>query len=173
MCTGMRLKKYGLLKEIKLNTKFKGILLTPSAEKIVSREDKKIIEDHGVCVIDCSWAKFNELKISNKQFETRLLPFMVAVNPVNYGKAFKLSCAEAIAAATYLAGFEEDTKILLSHFKWGLSFLQVNKDVFDLYIKCITAEEILVSEKKFLEDEKEKNKHKIGFNDIVFSDNED
>jgi len=32
---------------------------------------------------------------------------MVAVNPVNYGKKFKLSCAEAIAAALFLIGYKE------------------------------------------------------------------
>lgn len=72
MCTGMRLKKYGLLKEIKLNSKFRGVLLTPTAEKIVSQEDKDIILEHGICVLDCSWAKFSELNLSNKKFEARL-----------------------------------------------------------------------------------------------------
>jgi pre-rRNA-processing protein TSR3 len=72
MCTGMRLKKYNVLKEIKISSKFKGILLTPTAKKVVSKEDQNIILEHGVCVIDCSWAKFNQLKLNNKSFETRL-----------------------------------------------------------------------------------------------------
>lgn len=72
ICTGMRLKKYGLLKEIKLNSKYTGILLTPTASKVISKEDSEIISKNGICVIDCSWAKFNELNLNNKKFEARL-----------------------------------------------------------------------------------------------------
>jgi len=97
---------------------------------------------------------------------------MVAVNPVNYGKPFKLSCVEAIAAGLHLAGFEDDSRELLTHFKWGVSFLDVNKDVFDLYSKCKTSEEILNKEKEFLENEKNKKNNYIGFNNIIFSDEE-
>ena len=71
----MRLKKYGLLKEIKLSSKFPGIVLTPTANKVVSKEDSELILKSGICVIDCSWAKFNELKLNSKKMEMRLCKF--------------------------------------------------------------------------------------------------
>ena len=71
MCSGVRLLKYGLLKEIKINSKFKGILLTPDGKKPVSKEDKEIVSKSGICVIDCSWAKFQELGLNTKNMETR------------------------------------------------------------------------------------------------------
>jgi pre-rRNA-processing protein TSR3 len=67
----MRLLKYGLLQEIKINSKYQGILLTPTGKKIVSVEDQTIIKERGICVIDCSWAKFQELGLNLKNIETR------------------------------------------------------------------------------------------------------
>jgi pre-rRNA-processing protein TSR3 len=175
MCTGMRLSKYGLMKDLKINSRYQGILLTPTGKKMVSKEDYNIIKEKGICVIDCSWAKFNELHLNLNKIETRLLPHMVAVNPVNYGKACKLSCVEAVSATLFLAGFYKEAEFLLDHFKWGRSFLKVNEDVFSLYKECkndadlkkaesnYINEQILNKERKKLENEKE----------LVFSDNEE
>src|SRR5688500_17142565 len=60
-CSGMILKKHGYLSTLSRSAKFHGIVLTPTASKVVSPEDKEIIAHAGVCVIDCSWQHFSEV----------------------------------------------------------------------------------------------------------------
>jgi len=85
---------------------------------------------------------------------------MTAVNPVNYGKAYKLSCVEAVAATLFLGGFYDETDFLLSHFKWGKSFLKVNKELFDNYRNCNNSDELKQFQEKYINDELERKKNK-------------
>jgi len=88
----------------------------------------------------------------------RLLPFLIAANPINYGKPCKLSCVEAIAAALIITGLKEEAKFYLSKFSWGHSFLELNGELLELYSKCQSSKEILEVQQKYLEDsERERN----------------
>lgn len=57
------------------------------------------------------------------------VPYLLATNPTNYGKPWRLNCVEALAAAFYITGFDSYGDKLLSSFGWGESFYPVNKSV--------------------------------------------
>ncbi len=103
-----------------------------------------------------------------------LVPYLVAVNPVNYGKPFTLSCAEAIAATLYLSGFTKEADFLMSNFKWGSAFHTVNGELFNLYQVAKTSEELIQIQDKYLEDEKTRilNKKSNTGNDLEDLDKE-
>ncbi len=175
-CTGKKMERLGLLKEIKFSRNYGGILLTPTGKKICSIEDHDIIATKGICVIDCSWAKFEEMHLDLHKIETRSLPFMVAVNPVNFGKAYKLSCAEAFAACLFLGGFEKEARFILDHFKWGEHFFKVNEELFGKYKGIKSQDELKEIQEKYINDElerKQKRKEGDGFEDINEKENED
>ena len=104
-CTGRRLVKFGQAERLSLAQWFPGIVLSPFGDKCISFEDHDIIGSRGLAVIDCSWAKLEETPFSRvKAYQHRLLPHLIAANPINYGKACKLSCVEALCAGLIITG---------------------------------------------------------------------
>ena len=142
-CTGRKLHRLGCLKELRLSQRFPGVVLTPDATEHLSPADYDLIRSDGLAVVDCSWNRLEDVPWNKIHGAApRLLPWMVAANGVNYGKACKLSCAEALAGGLYCAGYGEAAKQLMNKFKWGHGFITLNEELLETYSECATAEDV-------------------------------
>lgn len=145
-CSAKKLYKFGLAKleknirKVPKNT----ILLNPSAEKSLSKEDDELARENGLLAIDCSWKNVeHSFGYLNKKNIPRALPFLVAANPVNYGKPFKLTTLEAFSASLYILGEMEHAKEILNIYKWGPHFLELNKQPLEEYRSAKNSKEII------------------------------
>ncbi|HII23445.1 MAG TPA: DUF367 domain-containing protein [Candidatus Poseidoniaceae archaeon] len=80
-----------------------------------------------------------------------MLPLFLAANPVNWGKPGKLSTVEALAAATYLTGNKEQAISLLSAFRWGQRFIELNFEPLEEYSSAKTSKELVNLQFEFFE----------------------
>lgn len=150
-CTGARLARRGIFKSMPLKQPFRGLVLSPNGSESVSPADAEILEEHGLSVIDCSWARLAEIPFSQmRSGHHRLLPFLVAANTVNYGKPSKLSCAEAAAATLYICGKVDAAKVILKEFGWGIEFIKLNKELLELYRTSKDAAEVIQRQNDWL-----------------------
>jgi len=141
----------GLIKELRVGNRFRGIVLSPKGRDIVSPADRDIVSSGGLAVVECSWARLDEVpfgKISSPH--ERILPYLLATNPVNYGKPWKLNCVEALAAAFYIMGYEDYGRRLLQDFGWGDSFWKVNLQFLDKYKNCEDAKDMEKSQAEIM-----------------------
>lgn len=157
-CTGQRLYRCNALRLLNLRERFSGVALTPNATEIVSPADREAVLSYGVAVVDCSWKELATVPWSAmKAGVPRLLPLLIAANPVNYGRPSKLTCAEALAGALAIVGLIEDARNVMAYFHWGESFFDINGELLEGYQKCSTAEEMRAFQERFAMEEVEKS----------------
>ncbi|XP_058796203.1 18S rRNA aminocarboxypropyltransferase [Phymastichus coffea] len=172
-CSGRKLARHNLIKTLRLGARFPGLVLTPVGTKCVSPQDKEIILENGCAVVDCSWARLDNTPFNRmKTPHPRLLPFLVAANPINYGKPCQLSCVEAIAATLIITGFPEEADLYLGKFSWGHSFLELNADLLANYAACTNSEEIIAAQDKFLVKTRQEREDRLAMPDFPPSESE-
>ena len=152
-CTAKKLHRFGhvfLEKNIR-RLPYHAVLLNPFAEKSLSREDYLMAMNHGLVALDCSW------KTAEQSFEflktkttSRALPFLLAANPVNYGKPFQLSTLEAFAAALYILGEVEHAKEIVGIYTWGPRFLELNREPLEDYRQAHDSAEVVRLMKQYI-----------------------
>jgi pre-rRNA-processing protein TSR3 len=147
-CTVKKLEKAGFLKifakiaQIPRNT----LLLDPTAEQALSPADRYV---RSLTVLDCSWVVLDTGSVRSWRIR-RALPFLMAANPVNFGKPCMLSSIEALAASLYILGERERAAQLLSKVSWGIRFLEVNREPLDLYTEAKDSSEIIKIQEQYL-----------------------
>ena len=140
-CTVKKLEKAGYIKifnkisQIPRNT----LLLDPTAEQALSPADKYV---KSITVMDCSWVVLDTGKVCSWRIR-RALPFLIAANPVNFGRSCILSSVEALSAALYIIGEKDRAAELLSKVSWGIRFLEVNSEPLDLYANARDSSEVI------------------------------
>ncbi|KAK7531255.1 RLI and DUF367 domain protein [Phyllosticta citricarpa] len=159
-CSGKRLMRLGLMRELHVGQKFAGVVVSPKAKHTVSPADRELCEQYGAAVVEASWNRIDEVpfgRIGGKC--ERLLPYLVAANQTNYGRPWRLNCVEALAACYYICGHPEWAEEILSSFSYGDAFLEINGELLKRYAACADEEEIQKAEELWLEKiEREYNK---------------
>jgi len=150
-CTSARMRKFKLVQNLHSLKQIppKAIVLNPTSPKTLSHEDRKLVETNGLVGLDCSWNLSDEIFDRNIPGENRRLPVLLAGNPTNYGIAARLSTAEALAAALVITGYTEHATEILSLFKWGKTFLSLNKEPIEKYASAEPSKISLIEDEYF------------------------
>jgi len=143
-CSGKKIARFGLavLHGSPGTLPKNAILLDPFAEQALSPRDDP---GRGIVGLDCSWEEVERVfpALQRLRLKHRALPFLLAANPVNFGRPFRLSTVEAFAAALYILGEKEQAALILGKFKWGQTFLELNLEPLERYSEAKDSSEIV------------------------------
>jgi pre-rRNA-processing protein TSR3 len=128
----------------------RAVVLNPLSKIAFSPADRERIENFGLVALDFSWEHAERALLKNVRGTSRCLPYLVAGNPVNFGKPTKLSTVEALAAALYIAGFKEESNQLLSIYTWCHTFMELNKERLEKYAKAEDSTEVVKLQGRFI-----------------------
>ena len=158
-CTARKLARFDLAElHRSARTTPPGIVLNPHAERALSPADCRSETDHGrtdrLVALDCSWESAREAQFSLSG-PHRALPFLVAANPVNYGKPFRLTTVEALAGALCILDERDHAEQLLSKFRWGHTFFELNDEPLRRYADCADSAAVVAVQEEYLADDTE------------------
>lgn len=153
-CSALKLKRHNLVwivhqtRELPRNA----VILNPFSKKAFSPADRQQLEKNGLVALDLSWKHTSDMaRFLRLRGSQRCLPYLIAANPVNYGKPTKLSTVEALAAALYIANYREEADKLLAVFKWGTTFSSLNEELLTIYAQARDSSEVVQLQKEFID----------------------
>lgn len=138
------------------NAPSRGVLLDPTSDMIQGPQDRRIIDIGGsVVALDCSWKQiFPSIDTisSTTSLKRRMLPVLLAANPVSWGKPGRLSTAEAIAASLIILDRQSQGEKILSQLTYGNEFLKLNEQPLDAYRTAKSSEELVKMQWEFFDE---------------------
>ncbi len=149
-CTSAKLEKFHLAQPLHTLRQIprSAIVLNPLSNKTLSFQDRPLIEQYGMVALDCSWNQAEEVFCDNIRGDYRRLPTLLAGNPTNYSSRGRLSTVEALSAALIIIGFDERAKQLLGIFKWGKTFLTLNREPLREYAQT-PPDQLVIQEREY------------------------
>jgi pre-rRNA-processing protein TSR3 len=146
-CTARKLARFDLVELHRSDGSTPhGVVLNPHAEQALAPADRT----DQLVAIDCSWESTAAAQFSIRG-QHRALPFLVAANPVNYGRPFRLTTVEALAAGLVILGASDQADQLLSKFRWGETFRELNAEPLDRYASCADSSDVVRVQSEYLE----------------------
>ncbi len=140
-CTGKRMEKFGLGRSVSVRGVPPGaIVLSANGNQILSPADAKKAR-RGVAVLDMTWTNIDP-EPHMRGVLLRRLPYLLASNPVNWGKPWQLNSAEAVLASLLIMGFDEQADLFMPRFNWAPEFVNLNRSLLEAYRAADGPEEV-------------------------------
>ncbi|WP_224448489.1 DUF367 family protein [Haloprofundus salilacus] len=152
-CTARKLARFDLAELHRTDRAApRGVVLNPHADQALSPADEPRAADRGLVALDCSWESAERAMFTLGGIH-RALPFLVAGNPVNFGRPMELTTVEALAAALCIFGYDDYAEEILSKFTWGHTFLELNEEPLRRYADCADSTEVVEVQGEYLDRE--------------------
>jgi pre-rRNA-processing protein TSR3 len=151
-CTARKLARFDLA-DLHRSSRWtpRGIVLDPHAERALSPADRPDdADDAALVALDCSWesAHADRFDLGGTH---RALPYLVAANPVNFGRPMELTTVEAFAAALCILGERDHAELILAKFTWGETFLELNDEPLRRYADCEDSRAVVAVQGEYLD----------------------
>jgi len=150
-CTAKRMLKFGLGKEARTLSEIPSgsIVLSPFSQIALSPADIGSAKK-GLVVMDLTWTNIEDFPRLKKVNE-RALPYLLASNPVNWGRPMELNSAEAVLASLLILGEKEQASEFLGRFNWAPEFIRLNGSMLEDYSKAKDSAEVVRIQNEYLE----------------------
>jgi len=154
-CTAKRMLKFNLAKEVKKLSAIpsSSIVLSPFSEQALSPADKHFAM-RGLVVMDLTWTNIVEFPRLIRTKE-RALPYLLASNPINWGRPMELNSAEAVLASLYILGEKEQVQQFMGRFNWAPEFIRLNGELLEAYSRAKDSTEVVRIQNEYVDSIKE------------------